>query len=152
MVASNPLHPATETDQDHGIQVSGLEAFPQDRWREAILHYLFGVWSDRKSVMYRPKISFGLLSLRLWPKGAEYYAEGRAVEYVPLFPNEEVLTVSHQQVDVEQGLIRFVKNDAIKMLVINLENHGKLRLWKKERRGEYGYSASRVPERYTYSS
>jgi len=52
------------------IQVAGAECFPENRWREALLSYLFGVWSDGR-VMGRPKISFGPVTLRLDASGVE---------------------------------------------------------------------------------
>ena len=47
------------------IQVSGITWFPPERWREAILYYLFGLWSNKGCVAYRPKIRFGSVVLRL---------------------------------------------------------------------------------------
>ncbi|MBI2594641.1 MAG: hypothetical protein HYW38_00010, partial [Candidatus Colwellbacteria bacterium] len=67
------------------IQVSGSpsQEFPEARWREAILFYLFGVWADRQSVTYRPKISFGDITLRLDLAEGEYYAYGTPTEGIP---------------------------------------------------------------------
>lgn len=133
------------------IQVSGLtsQEFPESRWREAILFYLFGVWADRQSVTYRPKISFGDITLRLDPSSGEYYAYGTPTEELPYpFPvrEDEKLTVrSLRQADVEVALARFVKNDRIKLLTICSECSGRLMLWKKSRRGQYGITATDIP-------
>ncbi len=130
------------------IQVSGLTCFPRERWREAILYYLFGVWADKEHVIYRPKIAFGLVTLRLDTKAGGYYAYGQPEEKLPHplpFRKEEKLVVRFEQAAVEVGLIRFVKNDRIKLLTIVLPNFGQLALWKKERRGQYGVTALGIP-------
>ena len=133
------------------IQVSGLtsQEFPESRWREAILFYLFGIWADRQSVTYRPKIGFGDITLRLDPGDGEYYAYGTAHEELPYpFPvrEDEKLTVtSWKQADVEVALARFVKNDRIKLLTLCLRYSGRLMLWKKSRRGQYGITATDIP-------
>lgn len=138
---NNPLLAIFEEEVavDREIQVNGMTCFPQNRWREGILYYLFGIWSDKVEVTYRPKIHFGFACLRLSPGERQYYAYGKCPDTEkPSFPEEGVLTVSWEQTEVEQGLIRFVKNEAIKMLVVTLKNHRQFCLWKKERRGEYG--------------
>lgn len=130
------------------IQVSGLvsQEFPGSRWREAILFYLFGIWSDRQSVTYRPKISFGNVVLRLDPNG-EYCAYGVAGDDIRDVPS--VLEDAHQsvgcaQAEVEIALVRFVKNDRIKVLTITF-GLGFLSLWKAQRRGEYGVATWGIP-------
>ena len=129
-----------------GIQISGLEDFDPSRWREAILYYLFGVWGNKQEVMYRPKIMFGNITLRLDTGSSSYYAYGSSTsETAPHVPPEAHLIVGCGQGEVEQALIRFVKNDAIKVLTIAVPNHGRFCLWKKAARGEYGYSGDRLP-------
>lgn len=126
---------------DRSIQVSGLEIFEEWRWREAILHYLFGVWSDYSRVMYRPKICLGGVSLSLDTENEEYYAQGESPDREhPFFSSREerVLSVRCSQLEVEQGLIRFVKNNRIILLNITFRDSSRLCLWKKARRGEYG--------------
>lgn len=155
---SAPLNSAAVAELDQmmdkqrklgGLQVSGLTNFSEERWREAILHFLFGVWGNKYEVMYRPKICFGQLTLRLDPDDREYFAYGLSRDdELPDFPSKDrdsEFVVGCSQTEVEQGLIRFVKNDQIKKLTIALRNHGTLVLWKKERRGQYGCFAQGIP-------
>lgn len=127
------------------IQVSGLvsQEFPESRWREAILFYLFGIWSGRQSVMYRPKISFGSVTLRLDSDEGKYEAYGTPPEELTstlrFRADEKLFVDTGRQADVEVALVRFVKNDQIKLLILWLPQ---LRvfftLWKKSRRSQYG--------------
>lgn len=130
------------------IQVSGLvsQEFPESRWREAILFYLFGIWSSRQSVTYRPKISFGDITLRLDQLGGEYYAYGVAgdIHDVPSVSEDARLGCGGQQAEVELALVRFVKNERIRMLTLKLDS-GLLCFWKKQRRGEYGMASWGIP-------
>lgn len=132
------------------IQISGQTNFAANRWREAILYYLFGVWGDKSEVMYRPKIHLGPITLRLNPSAETYYAH--AVPLLPedelnlsLFSSEEMISVGPRQTEVETGLIRFVKNGRIKLITIHLDNGGLLRLWKGNRRGDLFLQSWGVP-------
>ena len=134
------------------IQVSGLpsQEFPESRWREAILFYLFGIWSGRESVMYRPKIGFGDITLRLALGDGEYYAYGTPNEELPAeHPigerDDHIVVRSWKQADVEVALARFVKDDRIKWLTLSFRYSGRLVLWKKLRRGQYGITATDIP-------
>jgi len=127
------------------IQVSGITCFPQERWREAILFYLFGLWANKEIVAYRPKIAFGTIVLRLDESRGEYYAYGRNQdgECPPfLLPIKEELVVGPAQEQVEIGLVRFVKNDRIRRLAIKSANSGLIWLWKQTKRGQYRVCAS----------
>ena len=130
------------TTSSKEIQVSGVMCFEENQWRDAILHYLFGVWGNQDQVMYRPKLGFYCISLRLDLERCRYWAvwtdRHASLEEPPEISQMKVLTVPSSQLEVEAGLVRFVKDDSILMLVIALENLGQIRLWKKERRGEYG--------------
>ncbi len=144
--SQHPFRPGWPWPADREIQVCGDTCFPEHRWREAFLYYLFGVWGNKQSVVYRPKMILGSITLRLWQKGQEYYAYGRPNEEPPLHYGDEAqeLHVGHRQAEVEQALIRFVKNKALKVLVITL-NLGVVYLWKKRKNGEYGVSATGLP-------
>jgi len=140
------------------LQVSGLKVFEAHRWREAILHYLNGVWGNRQEVMYRPKIHFSTpsttnefahVTLRLDPRSRTYWLEGIPPideDRSPRFNAEQTIVVAEpgKQTDVEQGLIRFVRDNRIKLFILNLGSEGELRLWKSERRAELNVSASQV--------
>ncbi len=139
----------TDDREDRDIQVSGRTGFPGSRWREAVLFYLFGIWGNREDVTYRPKIHFGDICLRLDRQSKEYYAYGHAEvpELTPITSSEETLFVRSGQNEVEIGLIRFVKDNRIKKLVLSLGPGGacQLLLWKKEKRSEYGVAGIRLP-------
>ncbi len=133
--------PSTLTPRS--LQVSGLECFEERGWRECVLYYLFGVWSGAENVVYRPKINFGEITLRLNVGEGRYYAHGTPVELeYPYFLATETLVVENGQRDVEIGLVRFVKNNRIKMLVIKLSEGSELRLWKKSERSRFGITAT----------
>lgn len=140
-----------------GISVSGLTDFDGAHWRKGILHYLFGVWGNRDSVMYRPKINFGNVTLRLNLESGEYYAYGESCTggNPPLVKSSRELQVMRQQNDVEVGLVRFVKDPNWLKLIIwfgNKDEDGRLDsgsclvLWKDEsRRGVLNASAIGIP-------
>lgn len=118
------------------IQVSGSRCFEAKQWREAILYYLFGVWSDDKSVTYRPKISLGEATLRL--VGDEYVVYGISTPDSEFAPNvtKSLVVTSGKQNDVEVALIRFVKDNQIRQLGLSLGDHGSIILSKTPVRGE----------------
>ncbi len=128
---------------DREIQVAGDWCFPENRWREAILYFLFGMWAEK---ITRPKIMFGCVTLRLDPTGRKYFAYGASDEKVPeaILPDHRLL-VADDRGEVELGLVQFVKNERIRRLTIMLYDGGKLDLWKTQRRGEYGCAADRIP-------
>lgn len=135
---------------DRDVQVGHCYQFSENRWREAILAFLFGIWSGKPSVLDRPKIIFGGLTLRLDKVERRYFAYGKGADDYCGMPmtcpfGSEDLTVGDSQVEVEIGLVRFVKDNQIKLFTINLRD-GCLVLWKKSRRGEYGcYTTDGVP-------
>lgn len=134
--------------QPRDLQVSGLQIFTEDRWRDCILHFLFGVWSDDRNVTHRPKIQLGEITLRLIQATGEYVAYGDSLEPEhPSFTEDETLVVSGSQLGVEMGLVRFVKNDRLKLLVIVLPRGAEVRLWKKLWRSRFGISATGIPRR-----
>lgn len=129
------------------LQVSGLRIFPEDRWRDCILHFLSGMWGDDESVTYRPKIDFGGIALRFIPETGEYIAYGTSGELAPAptsWSPEATLTVASTQSEVELGLVRFVKNDRTLLLIIRLRGGGEVRLWKKRWRSRFGISAQGI--------
>ncbi len=145
---------------DQFFQVSGAKEFEGHRWREAILYYLNGVWSDNNDVTYRPKIKFTKdggsvldynVTLRLDQSTGEYYAYG-TYEGVPfckipddLAKPEGCLRVGKDQNAVEMGLIRFVRNDAIRALQISFGPDAGIVLWKTSRRGELWIAIAGLP-------
>lgn len=135
------------------IQVSGRTDFSESRWREAILFYLFGMWSGNEDVTYRPKIHFGDICLRLDQRNGDgdYYAYGHQEvrEDVPALGSDDLVETSGKQAEVEVALIRFVKDDRIRQLRFCFpsvsNNINTLFLWKKKRRGEYGVAGIGLP-------
>ncbi len=125
-------------DRELQVGASG-RIFPEERWREAILYYLFGVWSGDESVTGRPKIIFGEVTLRLDPQRCEHFVYGKGSDYdfaTATGPGEH-LVVDPAQKDVELGLVRFVKDDRIKKLSIAWSTTVRLSLYKTKRRGQY---------------
>ena len=130
----------------HGIQVSGLKCFPSNEWRNAILHYLFGMWGGNENVTYRPKITFGLATLRLDCLTQRYFAYGPSPDqHLPDPDDEHTLVVGDGRNEVDVGLVTFVKNVQITRLVIRFPDQTEFWLWKKERRGEFGCMGLGIP-------
>jgi len=126
---------------DRSLQISGNRTFEENRWREAILFYLFGIWSGKEDVTYRPKIHFGMMCLRLDPDTGQYFAYGASPDWeIPQdLGGELLITDGCGKYEVEVSLARFVKNDRVRMLVISFGDGQFLRLWKDpDRRGKYG--------------
>lgn len=113
------------TNPGQEIQVSGSRCFSGTYWREAILYYLNSVWSNDQTVMYRPKINFNGITLRLDPETKTYYAygqlettDGDADRFDRQMREGQNLEVSEDQAAVEVGLMRFVRDDSINRLTV----------------------------------
>ncbi|MEK7664219.1 MAG: hypothetical protein AAB340_02150 [Patescibacteria group bacterium] len=145
------LQQSVEVDRD--IQVAGFIYYPENRWREAILAFLFELWSE-KLPAFRPKIILGQLTLRLNSIENRYFVYGKGAdrtipEVVKALDEDARLLTSDSRSAVETGLIRFVKNNRIKALQIYFCYGYSIVLWKKDRRGEYGcWSGDSVPESF----
>jgi len=131
----------------HWIQVSGGKEFEENRWGEAFLYYLFGTWSDDSLVTNRPKINFGnKVTLQLIPETKQYHVCGSSLDEMEYFKIGECIEVGPAQVEVEQALIRFVKNDKTRQFsIIFKEPTGVFSIWKTDKRGEYRCSVWGVP-------
>lgn len=133
---------------DREIQVAGSTCYPENKWREAILTFLFALWRGDRYVCGRPKIHFGCLCLRLDAEDGCYFAYGKGSDAectAVSYGSCDLLEVGGSRLEVESALIRFVKNKQIKVLVLRLRN-GIVVLWKKDRRGQYGcWSSSEIP-------
>lgn len=138
-------------DRELQVGASG-RTFPEERWREAILYYLFGVWSGNVAMTLRPKISFGNVTLRLVPDPKALHPDARVYYAYGIAPDGErcshsaitrgeLLFVGNEQARVETALIRFVKDNRIKTLAISMGTGGGIQLWKTSRRGEYRCTA-----------
>jgi hypothetical protein len=135
------------------IQISGLDCYDENEWRNAILHYLFGVWKNDEVIMSRPKINFGPFTLRLDPQRGQYYAylTGSSDQGDP-FPegvvnSHNILEVeSPDQNTVEIALVRFVKDKGLRALQIDIpRTWTTIWFWKGERRGQLGITITHVP-------
>ena len=140
------------------IQISGLRVFPRGEWRNAILHYLTGVWAGHNNVTYRPKVcwseaGFSRMPVEddsdLTPLFYELYAGDEAFGRTPPFVMEEqTIRVSAERLQLEAALVRFVRNDKLMMLVVDGADHegSRLRLffWKKRGQRQFlGIAAER---------
>lgn len=131
---------------DRELQVAGSRCYDSNRWREAILAFLFGLWRGDRYICGRPKIHFGSLCLRLDWEERRYFAYGKGADTIPdILLGLETLEIGDSQLGVENGLVRFVKDDKIGMLTIHFQR-GSMTLWKGAKRGEYGcWSSDQVP-------
>ena len=149
-----------------GLQVSGNQSYKGSQWREAILVYLGGVWSGDKSVTSRQKLNFNNTTIRLGNNGKYYtyfVCEPDEAPFPPMPKNDtELVTVMDPtQEAVEAGLIRLVRNDQIRQLVLMFDNgvssQGMVLLTKGQKRSElhvntYGLvSMTEVMQRLGYS-
>lgn len=143
-------HHTPRTEQME-LQVCGSTTYRENRWREAVLEYLFGIWSGDAYTLSRPKIRFGSFTLRLHQKGF-YYGYGVSPDAIgpeyAAMTNENTIRTSNSHSEVEQALVRFVKNNRIRFLHIGFAplGQGYLFLWKKAGRGEIGCLADGIPE------
>lgn len=134
------------------IQVSGLQIFSQHEWRNALLYYLFGIWAMKQEIVYRPKISFSGpgfsdgVSLCLEAGDGKYsvLAGSQLPRFIPGFNAGEVLCVSSEKTQVEVGLVRFVKDNSIRMLKIDFGEGKVLALWKHRCRGQYSFAGQNL--------
>jgi hypothetical protein len=123
----------------------GTKSFPERRWREALLYYLFGIWGEREDVMSNPLIELGGVTIRLNTNAGEYHADGTSIESLEdphlsgEFSFNEVLLIGYEQELVENALVRFVKNNRIRVLHIEWPPYSgekewkKVYIWKKDR-------------------
>ncbi len=124
------------------VQVGRGSWFPQHKWRDAVLNFLFAMAAGKRAVTDCPKITFGALTLQHDPNFGRYFAYGMGTQNWHTLPaKEEWVTVGCKSVEVEHALLCFVKNDRIKALCINFteaspSNHFIL-LWKGQLRGAY---------------
>lgn len=133
----SPLYSSVEQ-----IQVSGSRCFNGSLWREAILFFLNGIWSGDDFINSRPKIYINNTTMKLgsnmgpnpYPR---YYADIQDNGKRPQVKDSEIFVV-HQptQAEVENGLIKFVKNNQIRMLVIMFPESGPLFFTKGHKRSE----------------
>lgn len=138
------------TSGDKRVCFSGLYSYPESRWRQAILRFLFGIWSGDPVITARPEILLENVTIRLFNN--RYVAFGRPTsEQPPVMSLGESLVAGDRKTDVEVALVQFVKNDRIKMVTLALGCNGDrfVALWKKERRGEFGFWAKNIPETWT---
>lgn len=135
--------------ETYELQISGSKFFAAERWRDALIHYVSGVWDNEREVMIRPKISFDRFSLRLSESTARYWAhklDNDPDVDPPFFSEADALIVRDSQEEVEVALLRFVWGDRIRALVIKLEDpSGMIRLWKGRNRGELFSLTSGLP-------
>ena len=117
------------------IQVAGGQVFKGSHWREAILFFLNGIWSDDAEVTHRPKISFNNTVLRRdGERYIGYYSLDPDSGERPHVADKDILVIPEStQAEIENGLIRFVKNNQIRQLGICFEGKGVIVLTKGQK-------------------
>ena len=120
------------------IQVAGDLCFEGNRWREAFLYYLNGIWASDVVVTNRPKMTIGNITLRL--VGGRYFIYRNDVVVLssppPVLNKDFDLVLVPDKNNVEIALVRFVKNNQIRQLGMNFGGYYSLFLTKGNRRGE----------------
>ncbi len=132
------------------IQVSGLSCFSINQWRNAVYYFLTGIWADNGAVTYRPKICFDSVTLRLDLDTSQYLVYGRGYSPLPnmgRYYSEQILEVGSEQFEVEAGLIRFAKNDRVRVLVVDFGD-SRLFLYKGRKRGVLNIATQDVPREW----
>ena len=140
-----------EDEQDY-IQVAGLECYPTNRWRDALMAFLMGIWGDQGSVMYRPKIDLGPACLRLDPDAKAFTISGHnpspSYEGSWSGPVSKAKRACSERTWVTQvgrpgdmvktmdQLVRFVKDSARLRLVLMFPTSQVLVLTKGRKRGD----------------
>jgi len=122
----------------HSIHVVGSQTYPGENWREAIISYLNGIWSGKTDLR---GLYFNNTCVRLSKTGGEYYLYFRHEQDGPEPQNlaacETVWAVSYPALnDMEIGLIRFVRNNSIRQLVLTFPGVGNMTLTKGQKRSE----------------
>ncbi len=106
--------------------------FKPGKWRAAILHFLFEVWSGNDEFKHSITIDSAVLTLD--PTTHQYMLQSVSlVTHNPTLTEataDNSLAVSNNQLDVQDGLVRFVKNTKIKTLLIRFPGNGILILEK----------------------
>ncbi|NQV12502.1 hypothetical protein HQ524_04000 [Candidatus Uhrbacteria bacterium] len=139
---------------DMSIQVAMDTYFRGNEWRNALLHFLNGVWSDDYAVTCRPKIIFGQVALRRTPNGDSYVCSGKntGLRLGPGFTGVVCTKDFHETVRtenavvIEHTLVRFVRNDDFRTLTLKM-SMGALKFVKGAKRSDmtvHGYGLSQV--------
>jgi hypothetical protein len=124
------------------------KTFPTRRWREAILYFLFGIWSGDKRFWHDPEIHFGELKLVLKTRDCRVSEKDDAFVIYGVAPDEPVnhyhgnysLRVGGGRCEVMDALVRFAKDPYLGKLDVRIDNRHRLTFFQKERRSEYGCS------------
>ncbi len=135
----------------HLIQVAGLQEFNESHWREAILSFINGIWSEDSQIMARPRIDFDGVVLEFNLNTRTYLVYGQSKQHteelaasgrIPL--EGPILEVPlRNRFEVESGLMHFIKNDRIVVLGFHVDTADKnsasprLYLIKTAVRGQY---------------
>ncbi len=138
--------------EGESIQIGGGcsgDHFPLRRWREAILTYLFAIWSGEQGLrrlIHRPKLIIQGVTLRLDFETQQYFAYGgTGRDALGEYRGGEVLLVGPGKAEVEVGLARLVKDNDICAMQIRWPTSW---VWfgKTSRRGELIVGDCGIPE------
>jgi hypothetical protein len=113
-------------------------SFPANRWREAMLDFLMGIWSGDS--VRGPNIQVRGIVLRRNEDTSRFKVDGprEVVDMRGVALNHgRLMMIEDGTYEIECGLIRFVKNDSIRYLAITFdEARATLWFWKGQQRGE----------------
>ena len=149
----------TVEDQDY-MQVAGLQCYPTNRWRDALMAFLMGIWGDYSNVMYRPKIDLGPACLRLDPDQKTFTLSGHnphpgngswelPLDDAQKARNERTWVAdagkTGDMVQTMDQLVRFVKDPARLRLVLMFPTGQVLVLTKGRKRGDLDVTYIELP-------
>lgn len=136
---------------DKVIMVAGYKGFPESRWREAILYFVFEKLKGNRIIERCPEISFGRIVLGFDEKKKKYFVRNtnKNEDEVPnIFGSESVIYMENpEECEVEIKLLKFVKDSKIRVISIFTSKGCWITLWKKHEKGEYGLSGLSLPHK-----
>jgi hypothetical protein len=112
-----------------------IQAYAGVDWRKAFNRYLDGIWSQSNQFA---EGGMAIETIIIYLRRGEYYIQAPTdliVSERPEFNRDQIHAVPSDRNSIELGLVKFVRNNLIRMLVVEF---GALRLmiWKGESRSE----------------
>lgn len=118
------------------------ESFPLPNWKKAFNRFLDGIWSQHDEFAKVVLWIEDAICLYLDEKGEyklQYNPHQRWANERPTFNRYRVHAVTSERRDLELGLVKFVRNDGMEMLVIEFPAL-RFMLWKGDSRTDLFYT------------